>query len=56
MQNFSALVFQGTLTSFCISDSFVILHALSALFDVGVDGMENEIGENQVGDDDEWLH
>ena len=47
MQDFSSLVFQGTQTSFCIKGSFVISHALSALFDVCVCWEKNliEFGE-----------
>ena len=48
MQDFLALVVYGTQTSFCIMWSFVISHALSALFDVCV--LERsliELGEAQ---------
>ena len=36
MQDFSTLVFQDTQTNFYIMGSFIISHALSALFDVCV--------------------
>ena len=49
MLDFSAFVFQGTYTSFCIRGSFVISHALSALFDVCVGG---EICRSKIHDDE----
>ena len=48
MQDFSALVFYDTQTSFCIRGSFVILDALSALFDVCWEKNLIELGEEKA--------